>query len=81
MLYVELRFYIELLVLGIEPKHLPLIGKHSLNFILRLHRAFDKKIGYGQLYSIPSILPGNEIFIYFVCFWEIPNLNEYFTFL
>lgn len=47
MLYVEFRFYIELFVLGIESKYLFLIGKYFLNFIFRLYRVFDKKIGYG----------------------------------
>lgn len=40
---VQLGFYVELYVLGIEPKDLPLIGKHYLSFILRLLRAFDKR--------------------------------------
>lgn len=40
---VQLGFYVELFVLGIEPKDLPLIGKHYLSFILRLLRAFDKR--------------------------------------
>lgn len=36
--------YIELFELGIEPKHLPLIAKHPISFILRLHRDFDKRL-------------------------------------
>lgn len=40
---VQLGFYVELYVLGIEPKDLPLISKHYLSFILRLLQAFDKR--------------------------------------